>query len=87
MAKRFAVFGLATAVLLGPGIPTLASTADTAPVALKTHAIVLAQLSPAEYAACQAEEARLYQQLGQCPTDACRQQLQAAINAHNARCR
>ena len=52
----------------------------------KSPFIVLA-LSPQEAAQCQQERAQLSQQLSQCNNDACRRQLQAAIAAHNARCR
>ncbi len=45
------------------------------------------QAQTAQQAACQAEQARLSQQMSQCNNNACRQQLQAAIAAHNARCR
>jgi hypothetical protein len=39
-----------------------------------------------QQAQCQQEAAQLNQQLSQCSTNACRQQVQAAIAAHNARC-
>jgi hypothetical protein len=55
-------------------------------LAAKSPFIVLA-LSPQEAAQCQQEQAQLSQQLSQCNNDACRRQLQAAIAAHNARCR
>ena len=45
------------------------------------------QAQTAQQAACQAEQARLSQQMSQCNNNACRQQLEAAIAAHNARCR
>lgn len=48
---------------------------------------ILAQLSGSQLAQCQQEQAQLNQQLNQCTTNACRQQVQAAIAAHNARCR
>jgi hypothetical protein len=35
---------------------------------------------------CQQEQAQLSAQLAQCMTDDCRQQVQAAIAAHNAQC-
>jgi hypothetical protein len=54
--------------------------------AAKSPIIVLA-LSPQQAAQCQQEQAQLSQQLSQCNNDACRRQLQAAIAAHNARCR
>ena len=53
---------------------------------LLTGNIVFAQSTP-QQAQCQQEAAQLRAQLAQCKTDACRQQLQAAIAAHNARCR
>jgi len=36
---------------------------------------------------CQAELARLYQQIDRCSDDACRRQVQLAIARHNGRCR
>lgn len=47
--------------------------------------MMLAQLTP-EQAQCQQEAAQLQSQLAQCTTDACRQNIQAAIAAHNQRC-
>jgi hypothetical protein len=54
---------------------------------LRTGNTVLAQSSTAQQAQCQQEAAQLRAQLAQCKTDACRQQVQAAIAAHNARCK
>lgn len=54
---------------------------------LLTENTVLAQSSTAQQAQCQQEAAQLQAQLSQCTTDACRQQVKAAIAAHNARCK
>jgi hypothetical protein len=45
------------------------------------------QAATPQQAQCQAEQAQLSQQMSQCNNNACRQQVQAAIAAHNARCR
>jgi len=42
--------------------------------------------TPLTVTLCQAELARLYQQIGQCTDEACRHQVQLAIVRHNARC-
>jgi hypothetical protein len=54
---------------------------------LLTENTVLAQSSTAQQQQCQQEQAQLAAQLARCTTDACRQQVQAAIAAHNARCK
>lgn len=54
---------------------------------LLTENTVLAQSSTAQQAQCRQEQAQLQAQLAQCKTDACRQQVKAAIAAHNARCK
>jgi hypothetical protein len=54
---------------------------------LLTEETALAQSSTAQQQQCQREAAQLQAQLAQCHTDACRQQVQAAITAHNARCK
>jgi hypothetical protein len=85
MNNRFVFLGIAMAGLLGSSIPTYATTTNIAPVPATSHTIVLAQLTP-QQAQCQQEAAQLSQQLSQCTTSACRQQIQAAIASHNARC-
>lgn len=47
--------------------------------------LAFAQTTPQQQQ-CQQEQAQLSAQLAQCQTDDCRQQVQAAIAAHNARC-
>lgn len=42
--------------------------------------------TPLTVTLCQTELARLYQQIGRCPDEACRRQVQLAIVRHNARC-
>jgi hypothetical protein len=59
--------------------------ASPARPATEPRFVVLA-LTPQQAAQCQQEQARLSQQLSQCSNDACRQQMRAAIAAHNARC-
>lgn len=54
---------------------------------LLTENTVLAQSSTAQQQQCRQEAAQLQAQLAQCKTDACRQQVRAAIAAHNARCK
>ena len=54
---------------------------------LLTENTVFAQSNTAQQQQCQQEKAQLQAQLAQCKTDACRQQVKAAIAAHNARCR
>jgi hypothetical protein len=49
-------------------------------------AIILAELTPEQQQACEAERQALEQRLSQCTTDECRQSVQADIDAHNARC-
>ncbi len=85
MAKHSAFLAIAVAVLIGQGIPAYAASANISRPATKPHAIVLA-LSDEEQQQCQQEAARLEQQLDACTDDQCRQQVQAAIDAHNARC-
>jgi hypothetical protein len=54
---------------------------------LLTGNTVLAQSATAQQQQCRQEQAQLQAQLAQCRTDACRQQVKAAIAAHNARCK
>jgi len=56
-------------------------------LALLTENTVLAQSSTAQQAQCRQEAAQLQAQLSRCTTDACRQQVKAAIAAHDARCK
>jgi hypothetical protein len=56
-------------------------------LATKPHFLVLAQMTP-QQAQCQQEQQQLAAQISRCGNNAaCRQQLQAAIASHNARCR
>lgn len=67
---------------------TLAGPVFTAAIFIFTLALtssVPAQ-TPLTVPLCKAELARLYQQIGRCSDDACRQQVQLAIVRHNARC-
>jgi hypothetical protein len=66
--------------------PFTISRAEEPGRAAAFHVIVLAQMS-SQQAQCQQEQAQLSQRLSQCSNDACRQQIQAAIAAHNAQCR
>ncbi len=54
---------------------------------LRTENTVPTPSSTAQQQQCQQEQAQLAAQLSRCTTDACRQQVQAAISAHNARCK
>jgi len=71
---------------IGLGVAAYTVTANEARQASEPHAIILAQLSPQQAAQCQQEAAQLNAQLAHCTNDACRQQVQAAVASHNARC-
>jgi hypothetical protein len=81
MMKWFAVLGLCVGALIG----LMALQDRFVPQHQMHDSIMLAQLTP-EQAQCQQEAAQLQAQLSQCSNDACRQNVQAAIAAHNQRC-
>jgi len=60
-------------------------TAATCFVALAFASSVQAQ-TPLAITLCQAELARLYQQIGRCSDDVCRHRVQVALAAHYGRC-
>jgi len=60
-------------------------TAATCIVTLAFTSNVQAQ-TPLAITLCQAELARLYQQIGRCSDDACRHRVQVALAAHYGRC-
>jgi hypothetical protein len=72
--------GVAMALSIGMGVAAYASTVNDAQAVTKPNTVVLAQSN----AQCQQEAAQLNAQLSQCTTNEYRQQVQAAIAAHNA---
>ena len=67
---------------------TLAGVVFTAAICIITLAFtssVQAQ-TPLAITLCQAELARLYQQIGRCTDDVCRHRVQVALAAHYGRC-
>jgi hypothetical protein len=86
MARHLTLLGIGMALLIGPVMPALASIANSVQPATRSHAMLFTELTPAEVKQCQQEQTQLQAELAQCTTDACRQQVQAAIAAHNQRC-
>lgn len=75
---------IASSVLAAPA----AAPPEAQPQAISAGGPLILALSPEQAKACEREWQALQQQLNQCGSnEQCRRSVQAAIDAHNARCR